>query len=493
MSGVAQKIGRYEILARIASGGMAEVFLGRTIGEAGFERLVAVKRILPHLTSNETFVSMFIDEARISSGLQHSNIGQVLEFDRVGETYFIAMEYIQGLPLTRICKLFADRDQVLPPPLAAFLMANVCAALEHAHTRCDSEGNSLGIIHRDVNPKNVMVSFDGGVKLIDFGIARASHRLHDTTGETIKGKFAYMSPEQAYGKPLDNRSDIFSAGVVLFELLTHYNPFETDSDLGTLERVRKAEVSPPTSVVQSLPPELDAICIKALAREVDERYATAGQLQAALEDVCFAAGYGRRRLGQWMHETFAEEIEQNRQLLVKVSKIPPADSDSPGTLSRGAWLALGAAALACVALVVVAVYLWQRPLTIPPEPVAQLSPPPAPEPISEPVSASDETQPTAAPDSAARAAKPDRGPARKQAPLRLRRQALIDVHTRAGGKPVPASVFVDGRKLGASPGKFKIPQGTHIVRAHRAGFAPVDREVTLRPGERRKLVLEFRQ
>ena len=318
------KIGRYEILNRIAEGGMAEVFLGRATGEGGFERLVAVKRILPHLANDETFISMFVDEARISAGLVHSNIGQVFEFGRDGDTCFLTMEHIRGIPLWQLYGYF-DRSKTLPPiPMTAFLMANVCAALDYAHAARDSLGRPLKIIHRDVSPKNIMVTFDGEVKLIDFGLVKAKHRRNETTVGVIKGKFAYMSPEQAFGDELDQRVDLFATGIVLYELLTRVNPFDTDDDLTTLQRVREARVVPPSSVVEGISPEMERICLRALARQPDDRYSSAVEMQADLEALCFEAGYGRLQLRQWIKDALPGEDNRSRGLLAGPTTITPA-------------------------------------------------------------------------------------------------------------------------------------------------------------------------
>ncbi len=327
MGDLPSHIGRYEILAPLGKGGMAEVFVGRATGEGGFERLVAVKRILPELAETPDFVEMFTDEARISAGLSHGNIGQVYEFGRSDDSYFIAMEYIQGVHLRKIYRVFGKAKKIPPPGLAAYVMANVCAALEHAHTRTDAEGSPQNIIHRDVSPSNVLVTFEGEIKLIDFGIARARQRVHETSASALKGKFAYMSPEQAFGRDLDHRSDIFCAGILLFELLTRCNPFEDDNDLSTLERVRKAKVIPPRKVVGDVPEELEAVCLEALQREPDDRFASAGEMQSALEAYHFKVGYGRQQLSGLMQEAFAEQREKTRDLLRRARSTDTA----PGT------------------------------------------------------------------------------------------------------------------------------------------------------------------
>ena len=507
------RIGRYDIFARIATGGMAEVFLGRATGEAGFERLVAVKRILPHLAANENFVAMFIDEARITAGLQHSNIGQIFEFDKVDETYFYAMEYIQGVSLTRICSVPDDKG--LSFTLVAHIMASVCAALEHAHTRCDTEGRSLGIIHRDVNPKNIMVSFEGEVKLIDFGLARAAQRLHDTAPETIKGKFAYMSPEQAYGKPLDHRTDIFSAGIVLFEMLTHLNPFDADSDLGTLEKVRKADMIRPRSLMAEIPEELEEIFTRALARDPEERYASAGQMQADLERVCFAAGHGRLQLTEWVAGVLQEDKAQAQEALRQVGRIPRPTGDavrptgSHAVLAvepekKRSWAPLVVVAAICLALAMVGGYLLRAhfggPSLSGQQPDAGLRAAAPPEPVTETLPqekskgpAPEEKAPEKAPAKtpAKVAPSPDRTP--EKARVRRPRMASIHVLVRAHGKAARAELFLNGRKLGNAPGQHRIKPGTHMIRAHMVGFAPMDRQIIVRPGEQQKLILEFRR
>jgi eukaryotic-like serine/threonine-protein kinase len=321
-----EAIGRYEILQRLAQGGMAEVFLCRTTGEGGFEKLVAIKRILPHMAEKESFVKMFIDEARISAKLNHSSIGQIFEFGRVGETYFIAMEYIHGVDLRAIHKFFRSKKQLPPPPFSAHIIGQVCAALEHAHTKCDNWGKSLGIIHRDVSPSNVLTSFEGEVKLIDFGIAKATQRIYETVGANLKGKYSYMSPEQALGNPVDQRSDLYGAGILLFELLTGKNPFRAETDIETLRRVQDSKFPSPAAIVPGTPAEIDAICMKALARNPPERYQTAGELLEALEGFSRTAGFGTRQLARWMKESFPEELESTHELLRKARERP---ADSP--------------------------------------------------------------------------------------------------------------------------------------------------------------------
>jgi serine/threonine protein kinase len=335
-------IGRYEVLDRIARGGMAEVFLGRATGEGGFERLVAIKRMLPHLTETEGFGAMFLDEARISAELQNGNIGQVFDFGRDDDSPYLVMEFIPGVDLLKMVK-HCPRPG---PTVSAYVISNVCAALDHAHSRRDADGRPLGIVHRDVSPSNVLVTFEGDVKLIDFGVARAAERLQQTQGGTLKGKFAYMSPEQASGLPLDHRSDIFAAGIVLHELLTGRSLFRLpgDTDLGTLHRVQAAEVSAPSSLDPGLPEDLDRICLRALAKKPEDRFATAGELQAALEEHCHRAGFGRRQFALWMQETMPDFQAQILALLQR-ARLGPAQVEPARDRSGDRPVEEGAAAL----------------------------------------------------------------------------------------------------------------------------------------------------
>ncbi len=294
---------------------MAEVLLGRTTGEGGFEKLVAIKRILPSMAENESFVKMFIDEARISAKLNHSSIGQIFEFGKSEETYFIAMEYIQGVDLRAVHRVYQKQGGTPPAEMGMFIITCVCSALHYAHTRGDGKGKPLGLIHRDLSPSNVLISFNGEVKLIDFGIAKAAERLYVTVGANLKGKYAYMSPEQASGTDLDHRSDVFGVGTLLFELLTGRNPFRAASDMETLQRVQAARVPPPSAVVKSVPPELDAICLKALSQRPDSRFDSAADMQKAIETLARRTAFSSRRMSRFMREAFADEQAEMQQML----------------------------------------------------------------------------------------------------------------------------------------------------------------------------------
>src|SRR5262245_18293462 len=210
--------GNYRLVRRIARGGMAEVFLARHLGMEGFERRVAIKRILPHLSEAEEFKSMFLDEARLAAQLTHPNIVHIYDFGRVDEYYFIGMEFVDGVDLGRLIR--HARNRPVPFEFAARIFSDVCSGLHYAHNAVDGEGRPLGLVHRDVTPQNVLVTYDGVVKLVDFGIAKAAWQAGRTRPGVVKGKFAYMSPEQVEGRRLDGRSDVFSAGICLYELIT---------------------------------------------------------------------------------------------------------------------------------------------------------------------------------------------------------------------------------------------------------------------------------
>lgn len=311
--------GKYHLLERIAVGGMAELFLAKSFGVAGFERLLVIKKILPHMAEDQEFITMFIDEARIASTLNHSNIVQINELGKEDNDYYIAMEFVHGKDLSRIRDRLADQSQHLSIPLAVYIISRICEGLDYAHRKTDSTGENLNIIHRDVSPGNVLISYDGDVKLIDFGIAKAQNRLGQTTAGTLKGKFGYMSPEQVRGLPLDHRSDIFSVGILLFEMLTGERLFGSESDFGTLEKVRNAIVTPPTTYNSDIPPALEKIIMRTLSREPEDRYQHASDLQDALSAFLLAEGSltTGKNLAEFMRLTFADEIAtENDRLAV---------------------------------------------------------------------------------------------------------------------------------------------------------------------------------
>lgn len=271
MSASSSTFGPYSLLYPLGAGGMGEVFLASQRGEHGIQRLVAIKRMLAHHTRNEKFVNLFLDEVRIASQLNHGNIVQVIDHGIIDGQYYMAMEYIHGENLLELLIRHHKRKTQMPLDLALYVGSEACQGLDHAHNKQSMEGKPLGIVHRDTSPQNILLSFQGEVKIADFGVARAAEQTHQTLGGELKGKLAYMSPEQAFGHPLDHRSDLFSLGVVLFEALTNRSPFMRDNPMATLEAVRAAEVPSLATLRPELPEEVVALVHRALSPDVDER------------------------------------------------------------------------------------------------------------------------------------------------------------------------------------------------------------------------------
>jgi serine/threonine protein kinase len=302
------QFGKYTLFERIGRGGMAEVYKGRIQGPAGFERVFVVKRILPHLSEDPTFIRMFVEEAKLSARLNHPNIVQIFELGSVEGEYFISMEYIRGHDLADTMRAIWKTMGPPRPELVAYVGREACRALSYAHSLTDDNGRSLGMIHRDVSPSNIMLSYEGGVKLLDFGIAKALGEAPETTKSgTMKGKYAYMAPEQTDGDDVDNRIDIFSCGIVLHEVLTGRRLFKGANDIQTIERVRRCEVPPPSFQNPMCPPELDNVVLKALARNREERFSSANDMADALDDVVHASRFQPGHLAQMLHDLFPIE------------------------------------------------------------------------------------------------------------------------------------------------------------------------------------------
>jgi serine/threonine protein kinase len=324
--------GKYYLLERINVGGMAEVFRAKAFGVEGFERLVAVKRILPNIAEDKEFIRMFIDEAKLSVQLNHANIAQIFDLGNHEGAYFIALEHVHGRDLRSVFDRCRQLGESMPVAQACFVVMKVCEGLDYAHNKRDQAGRDLHLVHRDVSPQNVLVSFEGEVKLIDFGIAKAAGKGSKTQAGILKGKFGYMSPEQVRGIPIDRRSDVFSCGIVLYELLTGERLFVGESDFSTLEKVRNVEILPPSTYNRKIPDELERIVLKALAKDTDDRYANAIDLHDELQAFVYTAGefYSRKDLAGWMKKQFGKEIEEEtakletyRQLKAPVEP-PPA-------------------------------------------------------------------------------------------------------------------------------------------------------------------------
>jgi serine/threonine protein kinase len=302
------QFGKYTLFERIGRGGMADVFKGRISGPAGFERVFVVKRILPHLSDDNTFIKMFVEEAKMSARLNHPNIVQIFELGAVEGEYFISMEYVRGRDLAETMRAIWKTMGPPRPELVAYIGREACRALSYAHSLTDDHGRPLGMIHRDVSPSNIMMSYEGAVKLLDFGIAKALGEAPETTKSgTMKGKYAYMAPEQTEGDDVDHRIDIFSCGIVLHEVLTGRRLFKGANDVLTIERVRRCEVPRPSQQNPMVPPQLDAIVLKALARNPNDRFATAADMADALDDVVHAARFQPTHLAQLLYDLFPVE------------------------------------------------------------------------------------------------------------------------------------------------------------------------------------------
>jgi len=330
--------GKYTLLERINVGGMAEVFKAKTFGVEGFERLVAVKRILPNIAEDEEFITMFIDEAKIAVQLQHANIAQIFELGTYEDAYFIALEYVRGRDMRAIFDRLRQRGEILPLPQACYIIMQVCEGLDYAHNKRDSQGQELHLVHRDISPQNVLVGYEGEVKLIDFGIAKAAGKAGKTQAGILKGKFGYMSPEQVRGLPIDRRSDIFSVGICLYELLTNERLFVGESDFSTLEKVRNVEILPPSSYNRAIPPELEQIVLKALARDPEDRYQNSIDLHDDLQQFLYKFGVigSRKDLAAWMKKSFPAEIEEENAKMEQFRQISaPPQAMSSTMSSRG--------------------------------------------------------------------------------------------------------------------------------------------------------------
>ncbi len=322
--------GSYRIIGRIGSGGMAEVFLGKAVGAAGFEKDVAVKSILPAYTLDPRLTAMLIEEARLATYLNHANIVQVLDLGKMGDRYFIVMEYVDGADLDSILKNAAERGWKLPPELAGHIARQVLSGLAFVHERRDSSRSPLHLVHRDVSPPNIMLSKAGEVKLTDFGIAKARNSTLVTEAGMIRGKVGYMSPEQAAGGDLDHRSDLFSLGIVLWELLAGRRLFEGDNQVRLLQQVREARIDPPSAVNPDIPVPLDQVVRRALARSPNDRHQSARDFDRCLDRALQDAGLRPTAadLEAWLRETMPpRKIEplpkQGDQITFESTPPPP--------------------------------------------------------------------------------------------------------------------------------------------------------------------------
>lgn len=289
---------------------MAEVFKARTFGVQGFSKLVAIKKILPHLAEDEQFVDMFIAEAKMAVQLTHTNIAQIYDLGCIDNDHYIAMEYVSGRDLLSLHNHFRKTGRKLPVELVAYIGARIAEGLDYAHNKKGADGRPMNLVHRDISPQNVLISYDGAVKLIDFGIAKGSLQgRQQTQAGVLKGKFGYMSPELVTGQEIDHRSDIFALGTVLYELLTSERLFLGESDFATLEQIKTCDIPPPSVRSPEVSPALDDILMKALTRDPNDRYSRAAEMSEAFERMLREVGHHHpmKALGHWMQTSFREE------------------------------------------------------------------------------------------------------------------------------------------------------------------------------------------
>jgi serine/threonine-protein kinase len=475
---VPQRIGRYEVLGQLATGGMAEILLARLSGPAAFARAVVIKRMLRQHAQKSSFVTMFLDEARTIAKIRHPNVVQVQELGEDAGEVFLVLEYVAGENLSSVLRRSVAVGERLEPLLVAHVIAEACAGLHAAHELVSDDGRHQNLVHRDVSPQNLFVAYDGHVKLLDFGVAITDERMARTEVGDVKGKFEYMSPEQARAEPLDRRSDIFAMGIVLYELGTGRRLFKRAMPARTLDAICTEPVIPPSRVTADFPPALEAIVLKALAKDPGERYATAAEMRAALLEV--ARGMTQpvealaERMKRWFPERIAEKEEMLRRLADgdELSQIPAGEVDdeaipnapaSPPVAARRRlpWPAILAAVVATVAIALGAARLGARSAS---------APPPAPDAAVAPAESVAVVEPP---------------------PPSPTDPAPADILVHVESRPPGARVLTDGTERGITPVDLRLARGATpvLLELRRAGFAPTTQSVV--PDTDQKLVLSL--
>jgi serine/threonine protein kinase/Tfp pilus assembly protein PilF len=328
-----KKFGKYQLLQKIAVGGMAELYRSKVTRAHGFEKLVAIKKILPHLTDQGNLVKAFIDEAKLAAFLQHENIVQIYDFGSIDGEYFIAMEYLFGKDLRKLTSKARKTAVPLGLENTLYIVSRICAGLDYSHNLKDLQGEPLSIIHRDINPQNIFLTYEGQIKIIDFGIAKAASHNSTTHEGLIKGKLAYMSPEQATGKTIDHRSDIFSTGIIFYELLAGRRMFEGET-MQVYSQVREARYEPLDRLLPDLPPKLHEVVQGALAKDPDQRYQTCGEMLADLEECIFdlSVRTNGRSFATFVKEFFKEELAVEETALWEKTQVYDDGQSDPGSL-----------------------------------------------------------------------------------------------------------------------------------------------------------------
>ncbi|MGE0633812.1 MAG: serine/threonine protein kinase, partial [Pseudobdellovibrionaceae bacterium] len=324
MSNNFEKFGKYVLLEKVATGGMAEVYLGKSTGASGVSKFFAIKRILPQFSDNPEFVDMFKEEAKIAVNLSHSNVVSIFDFGIERGQFFLVMEYVEGQNLRQVLNFIKKQNVVLNTEQIVYVIKEVAAGLDHAHRCLDAQtGRPLNITHRDISPQNVMVSFEGDIKIVDFGIAKAESQLENTRAGTIKGKFGYMSPEQAEGSAnVDLRTDIFSLGILLWEMLANDRLFVSNNEVNTLRKIRDCQIPSLRKINPNIPADLEKICVKALAKDPMLRYQTAAALNRDLSRFLSTQypDFATQDFSIFMKTLFAAKISDNRRRFIDYSQ-----------------------------------------------------------------------------------------------------------------------------------------------------------------------------
>jgi eukaryotic-like serine/threonine-protein kinase len=499
-----RRFGPYVLVRELATGGMGCVFLAREERD-GIVRQVALKRIHDHLARDPSFVTMFLDEARIASRIHHPHVCTVFEYGKVDGTYFIAMEYLRGLPMSELLHELGKRPPSVSPErlsLGIRLLVQACEGLHAAHELRDEHGVSLQVVHRDVSPHNLFLSIDGTLRVLDFGIARAADRLAETTQGRVKGKFAYMAPEQALGRDVDRRADVFALGVVLWELLTLQRLFKRDAPAETILALVNQPIPAPSSIASDVPAVLDAIVLKALARDPEERFANARELARALERT-LTSGTSAADVAEWLEHLFPEGAERvgahepemsGLQVPSRVLARIAEERARPEARRRKIVGLVGVGVLA-LAVVALGALRESEPTSLPPPTVTAPSTPPSaptsttelvPEAPAEPL---ETTTPAAAEEPAPRPRTRRRLPRIVTAPLAPAPAARGEVRLSGPSELWGARVLVRGRQVATIPGSVELPAGSHELRIVAAGGPPIVRRVTVRANAVERVVV----